>query len=323
MTKKTFESDLAELIVSFLKLKKSVGLKYETDEYYLHQFDEYFLKEKSKSKTKSLKIIIKKWIILRNTENSVTQRRRIATIRQFGKYLMDSNYPDPFIIPNKICQKQSRTLPHFFTNNEIIKFFTACDSLKQCNNSSVRHYVLPILFRVLYCCGLRTCEARKILVKDVDFTNKYIDIINSKGLKSRRIFIHQELATLLEKYDAKINCLIPERTYFFPVKKESCYSNSSISYNFNKIWCLANLKKEPNKRIRAYDMRHHFAFANINRWTEEGINVNAMLPYLMRYMGHSSLDSTLYYVHLVPEFFSTLNNKTKALEDLLPEVTYE
>jgi hypothetical protein len=69
--------------------------------------------------------------------------------------------------------------------------------------------------------------------------------------------------------------------------------------------------------------RHHFAFANLNRWITEGIDVNSMLPYLMRYMGHSCLESTFYYLHLVPEFFSTFSEKTKILERLLPEVGYD
>ncbi len=71
---------------------------------------------------------------------------------------------------------------------------------------------------------------------------------------------------------------------------------------------------------RAYDFRHHFAFATLNRWVEQDVNVHAMIPYLSRYMGHASLESTFYYLHLVPEFFPTSSEKTKTLEQLLPEV---
>jgi hypothetical protein len=48
-----------------------------------------------------------------------------------------------------------------------------------------------------------------------------------------------------------------------------------------------------------------------------------MLPYLMRYMGHSSLESTSYYVHLVPDFFAAYAKMTGSLEDMIPEVGYE
>ncbi len=45
-----------------------------------------------------------------------------------------------------------------------------------------------------------------------------------------------------------------------------------------------------------------------------------MLPYLMRYMGHSSLEKTYYYVHLIPDYFADYDAATENLESLLPEV---
>lgn len=69
--------------------------------------------------------------------------------------------------------------------------------------------------------------------------------------------------------------------------------------------------------------RHHFAWTNLNRWAAEGLDLNAMLPYLMRYMGHQSVRETLYYFHFVPEFFPTYRKMVEPLEDLIPEVPYE
>lgn len=318
---KTYDSDLAENMRSFIKFKQSLGLKYETDEYYLHKFDSYYLQESLKSK--SLKDIIKKWIILKDSETPVTQRRRIATIREFGKFLTNLEYHEAYIIPNKVCQKQQRPVPHFFTSDEIFKFFCACDLLEQTKKNSLHHHVLPMLFRLLYCCGLRTCEARKVKLKNTNLNEGYLDILNSKGFNNRRIYLPQDLIILFKKYNTNINIILPGREYFFPITREQCHSKQSISYNFKKIWSQAGLKKENNEKIRAYDFRHHFIFANINRWVEKNIDVNSKLPYLMRYMGHSDLSSTLYYFHLVPEFFSILSTKGKNLEILLPEVTYD
>ncbi|MGB4439105.1 MAG: hypothetical protein WBJ13_07765 [Sedimentibacter sp.] len=67
-------------------------------------------------------------------------------------------------------------------------------------------------------------------------------------------------------------------------------------------------------------IQHHYAFSNINRWTEEGQNVHTMLPYLMRYMGHSSFDSTLYYIHLSPDFYHVYTSMSSSLEECIPEV---
>jgi integrase len=56
------------------------------------------------------------------------------------------------------------------------------------------------------------------------------------------------------------------------------------------------------------------------RWASEGKDIHAMLPYLMRYMGHSSLESTYYYIHLIPDFFPQYHGMTASTEELIPEV---
>ena len=317
---KDYVSKLAPFMEAFTEFKHSLGLKYETGEYYLREFDRYFAEKESEATT--LSNIIKSWVALKDSECSNTQHVRVAPIREFGKYLQSSGYSGSYILPKKVCQKQVRTMPHFFTNDEIVKFFSACDTLKPRKENIVRHFVLPMLYRLLYSCGLRTGEARLLMRKDVNLHMGYIDIFCSKGLKDRRVFLPDDLCLLYEKYDAKINDILPDRTYFFPVKINSCYQCQTISQNFNKIWEAAGLGNESGTKARAYAFRHHFAFANINRWIEKGIDVNSMLPYLMRCMGHSCLESTFYYLHLVPDFFATFCEKTKTLEGLLPEVSY-
>lgn len=226
----------------------------------------------------------------------------MAPIREFGKYLHFLGYADAYVVTNKVCRKQTRTIPHFFTDDEIIRFFNACDTL-------VPRKENPVL---LYCCGVRTSEARLLLRKNVNLQSGYIDVIQSKGPKDRRLFLPEDLRLLYLKYDAVIDNLFPDRTYFFPVKPVSYYYSTSVSQNFNKIWRAASLGLESGSKARAYDFRHHFALYTLNRWVQE-----------VRYMGHASLEGTFYYLHLVPEFFSTFSEKMKILEGLLPEVEHD
>ena len=114
--------------------------------------------------------------------------------------------------------------------------------------------------------------------------------------------------------------MFPEREYFFPGGHGGICSSSAVSANFRNIWISAGLKRDGRIKPRAYDFRHHFACANIMRWSEEGRDVQAMLPYLMRYMGHASLESTYYYIHLIPDYFPQYSSLTASSEDLIPEV---
>ena len=58
---------------------------------------------------------------------------------------------------------------------------------------------------------------------------------------------------------------------------------------------------------------------NIERWTRDGVDVMAMLPYLAAYMGHAGIDSTLYYVHASPDFMDGYADLVADAERVVPE----
>ena len=80
------------------------------------------------------------------------------------------------------------------------------------------------------------------------------------------------------------------------------------------------MKKDTEVRPRAYDLRHHFACKNILKWSSNNEDVMAKLLYLMTFMGHSNIESTYYYIHLIPDFFSKYNDLSLLSNELIPEV---
>ena len=49
----------------------------------------------------------------------------------------------------------------------------------------------------------------------------------------------------------------------------------------------------------------------------------AMLPYLARYMGHATFDSTYYYVNTSPDFMARFPGEVASIDSLLPEVGFD
>jgi len=316
-----YSSMLASYISDFVATKRSFGHTYKTAEIYLHVFDSYCA-EHATSKSLSRELVLG-WAKAKDGENPATHQTRISPIRELGKYMQSLGISDAFILPSPLSRKAGRYVPHFFTAQEITAFFKACDNLEPHGAMHARHLVLPVFFRLLYCCGLRTCEARTLRVEDVDLQNGQIDIIRSKGYRSRRIPLPQDLVILFRKYDARVSEIYPGRIYFFPTTRSECYRSTNVSVVFRKIWKAAGIDHTSGNNPRAYDFRHHFALSNLNKWIAASVDVNSMLPYLSRYIGHSSMKSTDYYFHLVPEFFHTFSEKVRATEILLPEVDYE
>ena len=48
-----------------------------------------------------------------------------------------------------------------------------------------------------------------------------------------------------------------------------------------------------------------------------------MLPYLARYMGHATFDSTYYYIHTSPDFMDAYSGLVTKSNKLLPEVGFQ
>lgn len=316
-----YSSVFAPYISGLVATKRAVGYAYETAEFYLQSFDSHCsLHAKCKSLSREL---VLGWAMAKDSENPGTHQVRISPIRELGKHMQSLGVSDAFVLPTSMSRKVERYVPHFFTTQELTAFFAACDNLRPHGAMRARHIVLPVFFRLLYCCGLRTCEARTLRVENVDLQNGQTDIIESKGHRSRRVPLPQDLLELFKTYDVRMSEIYPGRIYFFPTTRSDCYNCTNVSVVFRKIWKAASLDQGCGNRPRAYDFRHHFALSNLNRWIAAGIDVDSRLPYLSRYMGHSSMRSTDYYLHLVPEFFHTFCEKVRATEALLPEVDYD
>jgi len=233
-------------------------------------------------------------------------------------------FNDAYVVENSFVIRRYHAETYLLAESEIKAFFKKCDSyVKDARFNPGMQYVYPAFYRLMYCCGLRTIEARLLKWSDVHLENGYIDLMHSKGHRDRRLYLSDELVDYLTEYEKVINLIRPNRQYFFPGGCSDLCSKAAIASTFAKIWIAAGLPHDGEVKPRPYDFRHHFACANIMKWSIEGKNVHSMLPYLMRYMGHSSLESTYYYIHLIPDFFNQYQVLSKPTEDIIPEVEYD
>ena len=315
------DNNLSNLITGFLRYKKHNGYVYKTAEYYLNRYRDYMsalFPAEAIPRRESTGLFLDTYA---GTPGSLYNAA--AALREFSRYLISIGYSSAYIIPSGKVPLPAPVQPYLFTDDEIKAFFAACDSIPYDCHVPRRHIVLPAMYRLLYCCGLRCKEARTLERRQVFLDRRYIDVIQSKGPKSRRLYISQELSDYLYSYDTKMDYICPDRVYFFPSRDDSPYGANTFQKNFLRIWYTAFPDKEGDGiSVRAYDFRHHFAYANMNRWLREGKDLNVMLPYLMRYMGHQDIECTLYYFHLVPGIYPDIVKKSSRFERLIPEVCH-
>ena len=320
----SISGNLKHYIEGLIKEKRSIGYPYDTPARILMRFSVFCTKYYPDETTLTQEMAMQ-WAEKRPGEHTNTLIRRITPVRQLAKYMIRIGVA-AYLIPKGIPGRPIRYIPHIFTDQELQAFFAEIDRCEPSPYSGpVRHLVIPLFFRLLYCCGLRSSEARQLNVEDVDLESGQLTIRHSKGSKDRNVMMSVEVLQLCRVYDSKVRGIIPVRTAFFPNPHGQYYNCSLIDYWFHLFWnktVFANAGSGNQPRV--HDFRHTFAVKRLNLWVQEGKDLKACLPYLSMYLGHAHLVATDYYLHFVPEFFPLFREKTWAkCASLIPEVKDE
>jgi integrase len=186
---------LRTLAEEFIIYKQSIGYIYKTQGQYLTNYVMYAESHSHEISLPDKKSITGYLDALSDSPGSLYNAT--AVLREFGKYLSIRGYTDTYVIPSKSNPALDPDPPYFFTAKEINYFFKACDTIQPNKSFPGRELVFPALFRLLHCCGLRCKEARTLLCENVHLEDCFLDIIQSKGPKSRRIYISAELSMYL------------------------------------------------------------------------------------------------------------------------------
>ena len=264
--------------------------------------------------------MVDSWCIKRQSENLHSQGKRIAVVNSFLKYackrgLLDLEWSNsiPTHGPGNMILKE----PHAFTDRELKNFFYACDHIHITRNGLMHRLMkltIPVFFRLLFSTGMRTNEVRNLYVKDVDLKHGIINIRHTKGYIEHRVALHPTMKEILVEYDASVNKLKPNRKCFFPSYYDEYYTLSWMDYNFEILWFKYN-----HNQATAYHLRHHFATTNINSWPAQSEKFNRNLLYLSRSMGHSIVETTMYYYNFTPKLAEILKErKNKTFNEIIP-----
>jgi integrase len=315
----SFTSVFAPDLERYLAFKTSMGFHGNSRVWYLRNFDRYCSERGLKNFDR---ITVEGWVVLRQSSQPNSSRSWMSYIRDFGRWERINGNQNAYVLSDDWKAGFVRTQPYLLTHEEISMFFHAAARLE---TTSPWKWQAVAFFALMHSCGLRTCETRRLKVGDVNLADGVIDVHWSKANRSRRLPLTEQIVGILTDCDhASRHVFGNDRTVFFQSSTGSPVTSAWIGVMFSRIWDEAGLPRSlEGKQPRPYDFRHHFAYANIERWMAEGTDVNAMLPYLARYMGHASLDSTYYYIHTSPDFMNGYADITRESQRILPEVGFE
>lgn len=315
-----FHSCFAAYIEQFILEKRAAGFIYETEAWKLKHFD-LFCIEESVTEPVLSRELVKKWGTLRDGESLATCSARVSVIRQFALYLisigMEAYLPHDFY-------KAEKRVVHVLSDAEIRSFFENVDAyVPNANRISFHRLAMEykVLFRMIYCCGLRISEARKLKWDDVDLCKGTLRIIQSKGHKDRLVYMTDDLTDVVSNYKSVLAARYHLLTdWVFPAREaDKCLTNCTIDNKFREFWSLTPYAEGCDKPPTVHSLRHSFVVKRMNLWMEDGTPLKEMLPFLSRYLGHQSPDETFYYYHQVAEAFRIIRKNDKTGISVIPE----
>lgn len=318
-----FKSGIGTYIQVLIEQKQASGYPYQASSRILHHFDS-MVAEKFPETSTITKEICQEWIHLHSNEHSNGLLRRVTPIRQLGKYMNGIGIKS-YVLPGHIPNKQIKYEAHIYTRTELKAFFNSIDQCPKSPFSPTRCYVIPVIFRLFYCCGMRSSEARLLKLNDIDLNNGKIIIRESKGWRARIIYMCEDLLEVCREYNSIMEKMMPHRKIFFPNKNGDNFGRGTIDTWFHEFWDhLPEAAMVTGNPARVHDFRHVFAVDRLNSWVKENKNISALFPYLSEYMGHSNFADTDYYLSLVESFYPEMESRLSEInDDILPEVYHE
>lgn len=233
-------------------------------------------------------------LYLRETmNNDVSINTYLRDLITTMHFLMDEGYLVPFKMKSIRVDKNN---VETYTDNEL-QLLLRKPNIKTC---TFNEYQCWVMTNFLFCTGVRQRSLMHIQIKDLDFDNRVVYVNVTKNRKPLIVPINQSLTNILTEYlkhrqhrsgDDFLFCNV----YGQQLVKSTCYH---MLYSYNKS------RGVETTGIHRY--RHTFA----KQWILNGGNVVT----LSQILGHSSLNITQNYVHLLVSDVAKQVNEINLLE---------
>ena len=297
----SFVSVLGPTIAQYVGLKRALGRRFDCEQSVLASLDAFLAADEGSELSADT---FARWCDTQRHLRSGVRRRRMQIVRNLALYHQRQEptcfVPDPLLFPSQ----HQPVRPYIFTHGEIAKLIEVAERLKPSRDNPVRAEVFTLALTLLYTTGLRRGELLRMTVGDYDMRERALLVRESKFHKSRFLPLSADGVLALERY------LQARRTRRLRVSPETpliwnrrgggerAYTPTGFVEVVNQLLEVTGIRKPDGRLPRIHDLRHAFAAHALLRWYRAGEDVQAKLPFLATYMGHVSIVSTEYYLHL-------------------------
>jgi len=269
------------------------------------------------------KDMVAAYVARREKESAKTQLLRMSAIRQYALFMNRIGF-DFYVYPETAFPKaKDDFIPYILTHEEIFRLAKILDKIPFSQRYPKQHLIYPMLFRILYGCGLRLNEALCIKISDLDMVHGIIYLDNTKNHSQRMVPMSCSLHEYCRRYISNMGFEESYAGFFFPSQRGENLKGGSAYWRLRGYMRKARIYKKDGTPPRIHDLRHTFAVHSLEKMVSEGRDIYCALPVLSEYLGHRGIESTEKYLRLTNESFDALlETMENYYTDVFPEVNH-
>ena len=305
-------ADLSAALDSYLAMRRGLGFKLVDAGSLLPDFVDYLHHHGAEHVSTNMALA---WATLPANTHPLWWRQRLGIVRGFAEYMRTID-PDTEVPPRELLPaRQQRVAPYLYSAEDITALMTAARFL----NPPLRASTYETIIGLLAVTGLRLGEALGLNREDIDGNQLLLIVRRAKG-GGRKVPLHETTLQALRHYFEGVDRSfpVPVSPSVFVSIRGTRMSKDSIHATFPHLIDMAGLTGRGQRpRPRPHDLRHSVAVRQLIDWYEQGVDVDARMPLLSAFLGHSDPASTYWYLQAAPELFAIVGAR---LEEFLGEL---
>ena len=170
----------AMLLEQYLAERHALGYRLKTDEGCLRRFLRNY-SEPDNGRIEFTKEFVMAQLGDHLNRHTNTILRDVSAINGFLDFVNRKGFYAYKIPPKSIPKEVRNFKAYIFSDDEIERLLDAADSFPDTEQNPARKYQIPVMFRILFNCGLRTSELLKLRICDVDFDECVFTVLDTKA----------------------------------------------------------------------------------------------------------------------------------------------
>ncbi len=310
-------SSLRESLKQYLATRRAAGFALRNTATALNRFVAFAEQQGVEFVTTQLAL---QWAQQSADAQAAWQAQQLDMVRLFAKFLSAQD-PRTEIPPTGLLPRgDQRRQPYLYSDEELHRLVQAARELP--SPTGLRAWTYATYLGLLAVTGMRMGEAIQLDQEDVDPQQLLLTLRHTKLGKDRHVPIHPTTQKVLLDYQRYRDRIYPrtKTSSFFLAENGRRLKKRTVHETFINLSRQIGLR-DPCQRHgpRLQDLRHRFAVRTMLNWYRAGADVEAQLPKLSTYLGHSTVRCTYWYLTAVPELLqlatARISDSTAAQEE--------